>query len=135
MRPPEPSLIKLDCQPVIFKRMDWSFHRAENFFTPVLIRMCMKYINGTLQQDRSQTLRRAAVRATLAPSVHNTQPWQFGLGADRVEGETSGLVRRGAGFLSGRRLRENPAGGREERRASHVLHIEHLGRRSRVSGI
>jgi hypothetical protein len=29
-------------------------------------------------------LRRAAVRATLAPSVHNTQPWQFTLSADTL---------------------------------------------------
>ncbi len=33
----------------------------------------------------SQALRRAAVRATLAPSVHNTQPWRFVLGPDWVE--------------------------------------------------
>jgi nitroreductase len=30
-------------------------------------------------------LRRAAVRATLAPSVHNTQPWQFRLRSDALE--------------------------------------------------
>jgi hypothetical protein len=30
-------------------------------------------------------LRRAAVRATLAPSVHNTQPWRFVLSPDAVE--------------------------------------------------
>lgn len=30
--------------------------------------------------QRTATLRRAAVRATLAPSVHNTQPWHFVLG-------------------------------------------------------
>lgn len=33
----------------------------------------------------AQTVRRAAVRATLAPSVHNTQPWRFVLGADTLE--------------------------------------------------
>ncbi|SHF54533.1 Nitroreductase family protein [Jatrophihabitans endophyticus] len=33
----------------------------------------------------SQALRRAAVRATLAPSVHNTQPWRFVLGPDFLE--------------------------------------------------
>lgn len=32
-----------------------------------------------------QGLRRAAVRATLAPSVHNTQPWRFVLGPDWLE--------------------------------------------------
>jgi nitroreductase len=32
-----------------------------------------------------QALRRAAVRATLAPSVHNTQPWRFVLGQDTLE--------------------------------------------------
>jgi hypothetical protein len=30
-------------------------------------------------------LRRAAVRATLAPSVHNTQPWRMHLAEDRLE--------------------------------------------------
>lgn len=30
-------------------------------------------------------LRRAAVRATLAPSVHNTQPWQFVIGPGTLE--------------------------------------------------
>jgi nitroreductase len=30
-------------------------------------------------------LRRAAVRATLAPSIHNTQPWRFVLGPDRLD--------------------------------------------------
>jgi hypothetical protein len=33
----------------------------------------------------AQALRRAAVRATLAPSVHNTQPWRFVLGPDWIE--------------------------------------------------
>lgn len=28
-------------------------------------------------KQRTTALRRAAVRATLAPSVHNTQPWRF----------------------------------------------------------
>jgi len=31
------------------------------------------------------TLRRAAVRATLAPSVHNTQPWRMHLAEDRLD--------------------------------------------------
>jgi nitroreductase len=33
----------------------------------------------------THALRRAAVRATLAPSVHNTQPWRLRLGADTIE--------------------------------------------------
>jgi hypothetical protein len=33
----------------------------------------------------TQALRRAAVRATLAPSVHNTQPWRFRLLPDALE--------------------------------------------------
>ncbi len=32
-----------------------------------------------------QALRRAAVHATLAPSVHNTQPWRFVIGHDALE--------------------------------------------------
>jgi len=32
-----------------------------------------------------RALRRAAVRAALAPSVHNTQPWQFVLSGDALE--------------------------------------------------
>jgi len=37
------------------------------------------------QLDVVAALRRAAVRATLAPSVHNTQPWRFLLSPDVVE--------------------------------------------------
>ncbi len=33
----------------------------------------------------AQALRRAAVRATAAPSVHNTQPWKLVVGADWLE--------------------------------------------------
>ncbi len=33
----------------------------------------------------THALRRAAVRATLAPSVHNTQPWRLSLGSDSVD--------------------------------------------------
>lgn len=33
----------------------------------------------------AQALRRAAVRATLAPSVYNTQPWRFVLSGDALE--------------------------------------------------
>ena len=42
-------------------------------------------MTSLIQQDRAQTLRRAAVRATLAPSIHNTQPWRFVLSADALE--------------------------------------------------
>lgn len=35
--------------------------------------------------DLQTALRRAAVRATLAPSIHNTQPWRFRLGAGWLE--------------------------------------------------
>ncbi|CAN5528674.1 nitroreductase family protein [soil metagenome] len=35
--------------------------------------------------SRTQLLRQAAVRAALAPSVHNTQPWRFVLHADRLD--------------------------------------------------
>ncbi|MBA2560333.1 MAG: hypothetical protein H0V07_10700 [Propionibacteriales bacterium] len=37
------------------------------------------------QPTKAQALRRAAVRATLAASVHNTQPWRFVLGGDALE--------------------------------------------------
>ncbi|MCW2496912.1 hypothetical protein [Jatrophihabitans sp.] len=41
----------------------------------------------TLQDNQPQTLalRRAAVRATMAPSVHNTQPWRFVLQPNRLD--------------------------------------------------
>jgi hypothetical protein len=42
-------------------------------------------MTSLIGQDRSQTLRRAAVRATRAPSIHNTQPWRFVLSADVLE--------------------------------------------------
>jgi hypothetical protein len=38
-----------------------------------------------VRPDAVSALRRAAVRATLAPSVHNTQPWRFVLGPDTLE--------------------------------------------------
>lgn len=40
--------------------------------------------SSTLTQT-AVALRRAAVRATLAPSVHNTQPWRFVLAADHLD--------------------------------------------------
>jgi hypothetical protein len=39
----------------------------------------------TPARPRAQALRQAAVRATLAPSVHNTQPWRFVIGPDTLE--------------------------------------------------
>ena len=42
-------------------------------------------MTSLIQQDRSQTLRRAAVRAKLTPSVHNTQPWRFVLSGNALE--------------------------------------------------
>jgi len=42
-------------------------------------------MTSLIHLDRAQTLRRAAVRATLAPSIHNTQPWRFVLSADALE--------------------------------------------------
>lgn len=38
-----------------------------------------------LQTELNQSLQRAAARAVLAPSVHNTQPWRIRLGADSLE--------------------------------------------------
>jgi hypothetical protein len=37
------------------------------------------------QAERAQALRHAAVRATLAPSVHNIQPWRFVISYDTLE--------------------------------------------------
>jgi hypothetical protein len=34
-------------------------------------------MSPSVRSEHAQVLRRAAVRATLAPSVHNTQPWRF----------------------------------------------------------
>jgi nitroreductase len=42
-------------------------------------------MSSEAQRERTKALRRAAVRATRAPSVHNTQPWQFVLNADTLE--------------------------------------------------
>lgn len=43
-------------------------------------------MTGLLDLDqRTAALRRAAVRATLAPSVHNTQPWRFELSPNRLD--------------------------------------------------
>lgn len=38
-----------------------------------------------VRQEQSELLRQAAARATLAPSVHNSQPWRFRLAADSLE--------------------------------------------------
>lgn len=37
------------------------------------------------ERDLTKSLRRAAVRAMLAPSVHNTQPWRFVVSTDSLE--------------------------------------------------
>jgi hypothetical protein len=37
------------------------------------------------QHQRTAALRRAAVRATMAPSVHNTQPWRFVLRPNQLD--------------------------------------------------
>lgn len=39
----------------------------------------------TTPEARQQALYRAAARATLAPSIHNTQPWRFVVAPDRLE--------------------------------------------------
>jgi hypothetical protein len=40
---------------------------------------------ATDRRTRTAALRRAAVKATLAPSVHNTQPWRFDLSPDGLD--------------------------------------------------
>jgi hypothetical protein len=40
---------------------------------------------GLAQSVPPEAVRRAAVRATLAPSVHNTQPWRFVIGPSMLE--------------------------------------------------
>jgi nitroreductase len=42
-------------------------------------------MTAVTEVEVARALRRAAVRATLAPSVHNTQPWSFVLLADGIE--------------------------------------------------
>lgn len=42
-------------------------------------------MTAATDRDLSKAIRRAAVRATLAPSVHNTQPWRLVVGADSIE--------------------------------------------------
>jgi hypothetical protein len=44
----------------------------------------MKTMTTSVAAHRTTALRRAGVRATLAPSVHNTQPWRFVLSADQL---------------------------------------------------
>lgn len=39
----------------------------------------------TVRGEQAERLHRAAARASLAPSVHNTQPWRFRLGPDTLE--------------------------------------------------
>ncbi|MEO9137752.1 MAG: hypothetical protein ABI345_01670 [Jatrophihabitans sp.] len=52
----------------------------------------------------AQALRRAAVRATLAPSVHNTQPWRFELGPQTLDIYSDSARRLGVLDTSGRQL-------------------------------
>jgi hypothetical protein len=42
-------------------------------------------VSSVTHPQLTKALRRAAVRATQAPSVHNTQPWRFILGGDVLE--------------------------------------------------
>lgn len=42
-------------------------------------------MTSVMSPQLTKALRRAAVRATRAPSVHNTQPWRFVLNADSLE--------------------------------------------------
>jgi hypothetical protein len=42
-------------------------------------------MTAVINPQLTRALRRAAVRATRAPSVHNTQPWRFVLGGDALE--------------------------------------------------
>lgn len=46
-----------------------------------------------LAPDIEPMLRRAAERATLAPSIHNTQPWEFVLAPDRLDLRTDAARR------------------------------------------
>ncbi|HEX8768431.1 MAG TPA: hypothetical protein VF714_08680, partial [Jatrophihabitans sp.] len=46
---------------------------------------CLATLGGPGSGIPDEALRRAAVRATLAPSVHNTQPWRLVIGAGRLE--------------------------------------------------
>jgi len=39
----------------------------------------------TVQEETKALLRKAVERASLAPSVHNTQPWRFVIGSDALE--------------------------------------------------
>lgn len=42
-------------------------------------------MTAAVHHEQSELLRHAAARASLAPSVHNSQPWRFQLAADRLE--------------------------------------------------
>lgn len=49
---------------------------------------CVRTLDGmtsTISTDKATLLRRAAERARLAPSIHNTQPWRFVLRDDVLE--------------------------------------------------
>ena len=42
-------------------------------------------VTSQIHSKQAQALRQAAIRATLAPSVHNTQPWRFVITPDGLE--------------------------------------------------
>lgn len=42
-------------------------------------------MTSQIHSKQAQALRQAVVRATLAPSVHNTQPWRFVIGHEALE--------------------------------------------------
>ncbi|HEY5981808.1 MAG TPA: hypothetical protein VIT41_19450 [Microlunatus sp.] len=42
-------------------------------------------MSTTVRQEHSEILRHAAARASLAPSIHNTQPWRFRIGPNTLE--------------------------------------------------
>lgn len=43
------------------------------------------HVTSVTEPTSTQAVRRAAVRATLAPSIHNTQPWRFVLGGHGLD--------------------------------------------------
>ena len=40
---------------------------------------------STVQEEKKALFRKAVERASLAPSVHNTQPWHFGVRPNALE--------------------------------------------------